>query len=65
MKMKHSRWTSKVLLAAIVAQVVSILLMTNVISVADAVYINNIVAAVLQLLVILGVVNNPTDPNKL
>jgi len=63
--MKQSRWTSKVLLAAIVAQVVSILLMTNAISVADAVYINNIVAAVLQLLVILGVVNNPTDPNKL
>jgi len=63
--MKQSRWTSKVLLAAIVAQVVSILLMTNAISVAEAVYINNIVAAVLQLLVILGVVNNPTDPNKL
>ena len=63
--MKQNRWTSKILLAAIAAQVVSILLMTNAISVADATYINNIVAAVLQLLVILGVVNNPTDPNNL
>jgi len=63
--MNFSRFKSPVLLASIVAQVVAILLLTNVVNVSDATYINNIAALVLQLLVTLGLVNNPTDPNKL
>ena len=61
--MEQSRWNSKVLWAAIIAQVIAIGQLTGVwaqIGV-DAGRLGNILAAILQLLVIVGVVNNPTD----
>lgn len=63
--MTQVRWQSKVLWAAIVAQVVSILVMTGVISFEQGEFYNQVAIAVLQLLVLFGVVNNPTNPDAL
>jgi uncharacterized membrane protein len=63
MKTKQNRWKSKVLWAAIAAQVVAILAFTGVLDmlgVTEA-WVNTGVGSVLQLLVLLGIVNNPTD----
>ncbi len=58
---KIDRFKSPVLWEAIVAQVLSILLLTGVIDVGQSEWITSVAAGVLQLLVLLGVVNNPTD----
>jgi uncharacterized membrane protein len=60
--MKQSRWQSKVLWASIVAQVIAILQLTGAFKAMglDAGYIGNVVAAILQLLVLVGVLNDPT-----
>lgn len=55
------RWKSKVLWAAILAQIVSILVMVGAIDTGLGETVNNVGAAVLQLLTLFGVVNNPTD----
>ncbi len=59
--MIQSRWQSPVLWASIAGQILSIMLLTNAISVSDADMVNQIVAGVVQLLVTVGVLNNPTD----
>jgi uncharacterized membrane protein len=63
MEIKQNRWRSKVLWAAIVAQLLAIGQLTGI---WEAIGLNpgligDVVAAVLQLLVIIGVINNPTD----
>lgn len=58
------RFKSPVACAAIVAQVVTILIMTNVIDLQMGDQINQIAAALLQLGVLLGVLNNPTDSDN-
>lgn len=63
--MNQSRWKSKVLWASIVAQVVVILIMTGVINLQQGEFINQVATALLQLLVLFGVVNNPTNPTAL
>lgn len=63
METKQNRWKSKVLWAAIAAQVMAILAFTGVlrlIGISED-WANTLIASVLQLLVLLGVVNNPTD----
>ena len=62
--MEQNRWKSPVLWAAIVAQVLSILLMVNVIDIATSELVNQIAASVLQLGVLVGVLNNPKDSQK-
>lgn len=57
----QKRFRSKVLWAAIVAQIVSILLMVGIIDVSLGDTINQIAGGVLQLGVLIGVLNNPTD----
>jgi len=60
--MQQSRWKSAVLWAAIIAQVISLGQLTGVwakIGI-DAGLLGDVLAAILQLLVIVGVVNNPT-----
>ena len=59
--MKQSRWKSKVLWTALIAQVASILVLTGVIDTGVGQQIEQIGALGLQILTILGVVNNPTD----
>lgn len=55
------RLKSPVTLAAIVGQIVTILLMVGAISTGAGDTVNNVAAGVIQLLVLFGVLNNPTD----
>ena len=59
--MNQERIKSPVLWAAIVAQVVSILLALNIIPPALGDKVNEVGALILQLFVLFGVMNNPTD----
>lgn len=64
--MKQNRFTSKALWIAIVAQVISIGQLTGLwdsIGI-DAGQIGDVAAAVLQLLVLFGILNNPTDKSN-
>ena len=63
METKQNRWKSKVLWGAIAAQVIAILAFTGVLRLIGVTedWANTLIGAVLQLLVLLGVVNNPTD----
>ena len=59
--MNQNRLKSKVLWAAVAAQIVSLLLALGVIDTTLGATVNEITAGVLQLLVLFGVLNNPTD----
>jgi uncharacterized membrane protein len=63
---ERSRWKSKVLWAAIAAQVAALLAFAGVLQMIGVTeeWVNAVVGGVLQLLVLLGVVNNPTDAEK-
>lgn len=58
------RLKSPVTLAAIVGQVVTILLMVGAINTGAGDTINNVTAGVIQLLVLFGVLNNPADKHN-
>lgn len=55
------RLKSPVTLAAIVGQIVTILLMVGAISTGAGDTVNNVTAGIIQLLVLFGVLNNPAD----
>lgn len=55
------RLKSPVTLAAIVGQIVTILLMVGAINTGAGDTVNNVAAGMIQLLVLFGVLNNPTD----
>ena len=59
----QSRWSSKYLWIAIAAQVISLMQLTGAFEAIgiDAGLVGNVVAGVLQLLVIMGILNSPTD----
>lgn len=63
METKQNRWKSKVLWAAIAAQIIAILAFTGVLDLMGITedWITTVIGSVLQLLVLLGVINNPTD----
>ncbi len=67
MENKQNRWKSKVLWAAIAAQVVAILAFTGALQAIGVTedWVNTLVGSVLQLLVLFGVINNPTDSGNL
>lgn len=58
----QSRWTSWVLWSAIVAQILTLIQVSG--FGIDIVWLGNLIAGVLQLLVILGILNNPSDSRK-
>jgi uncharacterized membrane protein len=60
-KVTQSRWKSWVVWMTVASQLVAILIALEVISVSQQDVINKVVAAVLQLLVTFGILNNPTD----
>ena len=62
--MEQNRFKSPVVWAAVVAQILTVLIVLDVINVAQQETINQVVAAVLQLLIAFGVVNNPTTQDK-
>jgi uncharacterized membrane protein len=63
MENKQSRWRSKVLWVAIAAQVVALLAFFGVLKLIGITedWLNGTIGGVLQILVLLGVLNNPTD----
>ena len=62
--MNQNRFKSPVVWAAVVAQILTILIVVDVINVSQQEAINAVVAAVLQLLIAFGVLNNPEVSDK-
>lgn len=58
----NNRFKNYGLWAAIVAQVMAILSLTGVLTVSEVEMVNNVIAAVLQILVTVGILINPTTP---
>ena len=59
--MQQNRFQSPVVWASIAAQVLAVLVTLGTVDTGMSDTLNGVVAAVLQLLVILGVLNNPTN----
>jgi len=62
--MNQNRFKSPVVWAAVVAQILTILIVVDVINVSQQEAINAVVASVLQLLVAFGILNSPTNADK-
>lgn len=62
--MVQNRFKSKYLWAAIAAQVLAILMITGIIDTALSTQIEQVITGLLQILVMLGILNNPTDGVK-
>ena len=62
--MEQNRFKSPVVWAAVVAQILTVLIVLDVINVAQQETINQVVAAVLQLLIAFGVINNPVTSDR-
>ena len=62
--MEQNRFKSPVVWAAVVAQILSILVLLDVIAPTQSETINAVVAAVLQMLVAFGVLNNPVTSDR-
>ena len=63
--MTQNRWRSPVLWSGVVAQVVSLLILLDVIDTGMGDTINQVAAGILQLLALFGIINNPTNPEGL
>ena len=63
----QSRWKSKVLWAAIAAQIIALLAFTGVLKLIGVTedWLNTVIGGVLQLLVLFGVINCPTNKDTL
>ena len=59
--MEQNRIKSKVVWGTLAAQILSILVLLEVVTPTQSEVINQVVGAVLQLLVVYGVLNNPTS----
>ena len=62
--MKQNRLYSPVVWGTIVAQLLAIMIALDIVNVAQSEVINNVVVAVLQLLVTFGILNNPVTPDQ-
>jgi len=62
--MEQNRFKSPVVWAAVVAQILSILVLIEVINPSQSEVINGVVVAVLQLLATFGILNNPVTPDR-
>ena len=62
--MEQNRFKSPVVWGAVIAQILSILIVLDVINVSQQEAINAVVASVLQLLVAFGILNNPVTPDR-
>lgn len=58
----QSRWKSKVMWAGIASQIISLLILMGVIDTQMGETVNQVVAGVLQILTLLTVINDPTNP---
>lgn len=57
----QNRFKSKVLWGAIIAQILSLLVTVGAIDTGMSTTLNGVAVAILEMLVVFGVVNNPTD----
>ena len=62
--MEQNRFKSPVVWAAVIAQILSILIVLDVINVSQQEAINAVVTSVLQLLVAFGILNSPTSADR-
>lgn len=62
--MKQDRLKSKVVWAAVLAQVVVVLQLTGVLEISQIEVINGVATAVIQVLVLFGILNDPTSPDN-
>lgn len=62
--MKQNRLYSPVVWGTIVSQLLAIMIALDIVDVAQSEVINNVVVAVLQLLVTFGILNNPVTPDR-
>jgi phi LC3 family holin len=62
--MKQNRFYSPVVWVAVVSQILSILIIMGVINIAQQEAINQVAAAILQILTVFGVLNDPTSPDQ-
>ena len=62
--MEQNRIKSPVLWAALIAQILSILVLLDVVAPTQSETINQVVSAVLQMLVAFGVLNSPTSADR-
>ena len=60
----QNRFKSKVVWAAVAAQIVTLAITLGFIDTGLGTSLNSVVAIVLQFLVAVGVLNNPEDPNR-
>jgi len=65
--MEQNRWKSKVLWASVAAQVIVVLKLTGTLDQMglDAGYIDEVITAVLGLLATIGIINDPTNSERL
>ena len=65
--MEQNRFKSKVLWTAIIAQLIALLQLTGAFEAMglDAGLVGNVAAGMLQMLVLFGIINDPTTSNKL
>jgi len=59
-----NRLTSKALWVAVIAQLMVILQVTGALEISQIELVNTVVMAILQVLVLFGVLNNPTDKSN-
>ena len=62
--MTRNRFKSPVLWSTLVAQLLSILLAIGVIDIGQSSIVNTIAAAILEILTIFGILNNPTSKDS-
>ena len=64
--MEQSRWKSPVLWSAIAAQIIALMQMTGAFKAMglDAGLVGDVVAGVLQMMVLFGILNSPTSMDK-
>jgi len=61
---KQNRFKSPILWIAILAQVTVVLQLTGLVTISEIELINGIATAVIQTLVLIGILNVPTDPKE-
>jgi len=59
-----SRFKSRVVWVAVLAQIVIILQLTGVLTISQIEAVNGVAAAVIQVLVLFGILNNPTSSDS-
>ena len=60
----QNRFKSKVVWAAVLAQVVVVLQLTGVLQMSDIEIVNGVATAVIQILVLFGILNDPTSKGE-